>query len=172
MKPKLISVVAVARNGCIGKDNALPWHIPEDLKRFKAITMGKPVVMGRKTYVSILNQLGRPLPGRPHYVLTRSPDWQPEAAHAEQVHRVDSLEEALWQCELQNEPEVMLIGGADVFAQALASTDVIELTEVDADVEGDAFFPDLVEAEWHREDLGAGQTEHGLAYRFVRLSRT
>lgn len=171
MKPQLIAVVAVARNGCIGKDNALPWHIPEDLKRFKAITMDKPVVMGRKTYASILNQLGRPLPGRPHYVLSRSPDWQPDDMHRPQVQRVGSLEEALWQCELRNEPDVMLIGGADLFAQALPAIDIIELTEVDAVVEGDAFFPELSESDWEKEALGDGRTESGMAYRFLRLRR-
>ena len=76
MKTELVLVVAVASNGCIGQNNQLPWHIPEDLKHFKAITMGHPVLMGRKTYQSILDQLGKPLPNRHHYVLTRRADWQ------------------------------------------------------------------------------------------------
>ncbi len=170
MRPRVIAVVAVARNGCIGNDNKLPWHLPEDLRRFKALTLNKCVVMGRKTYDSILSQLGRPLPSRFHLVLTRNTDWAPLAEHAPQVQGVQSFEEALWVGELRGESDLMLIGGADVYAQALAMTDVIELTEVAADVAGDAFFPALNPAEWSTEALGEGAAG-AMRYRFVRLTR-
>jgi dihydrofolate reductase len=171
MKTELVLVVAVASNGCIGQNNQLPWHIPEDLKHFKTITTGHPVLMGRKTYQSILDHLGKPLPNRHHYVLTRQANWQALPDHRDQVEPVSSVEQALWQAEMRNESSLMVVGGADVYAQTLALTDRIELTEVLAEVKGDAFFPEFQESDWQRTVLGEGQTPTGLAYRFCRLTR-
>jgi dihydrofolate reductase len=171
MKTELVVVVAVARNGCIGRNNQLPWHIPEDLKHFKSITSGHPVLMGRKTYQSILDQLGKPLPNRHHYVLTRDASWQAQPEHQSQVEPVDSVEQALWQAELKNEPTLMVVGGADVYAQTLPLADRIEMTEVLADIDGDAFFPVLSLTDWQKTILGEGQTSDGLGYQFCRLTR-
>lgn len=124
-------VAAVARNGVIGRDGGLPWHLPEDLRRFKEMTMGGTLVMGRKTYESI----GRPLPGRTTVVVTRRPDWA-----AEGVLTAGSLEEAL---ALAGEGDVFVVGGAGVFRQALEVADALEITEVDAEPEGDTYFPDI-----------------------------
>jgi dihydrofolate reductase len=171
MKTELVLVVAVASNGCIGQNNQLPWHIPEDLKHFKAITTGHPVLMGRKTYQSILDHLGKPLPNRHHFVLSRQADWRALPEHQSQVEPVSSVEQALWQAEMRNEPALMVVGGADVYAQTLALADRIEMTEVLKAVDGDAFFPSLTDSDWQTTILGEGQTPDGLAYRFCRLTR-
>ncbi|MGA1336027.1 MAG: dihydrofolate reductase, partial [Burkholderiaceae bacterium] len=128
-------------------------------------------LMGRTTYQSILDQLGKPLPNRHHYVLTRQADWQALPEHRGQVDPVTSIEQALWQAEMRNESSLMVVGGADVYAQTLALADRIELTEVLAEVKGDAFFPSLTASDWQRTVLGEGQTPNGLAYRFCRLTR-
>ncbi|HLU31008.1 MAG TPA: dihydrofolate reductase [Acidimicrobiia bacterium] len=128
-----VLVAAVARNGVIGRDGDLPWHIPEDLRRFKEMTMGGTLVMGRKTYESI----GRPLPGRTTVVVTRQPDWS-----APGVEVASSLESAL---EVAGSDDVFVVGGAEIYRQVLERglVDVLELTEIDADHEGDTFFPPL-----------------------------
>ncbi|QRM55909.1 dihydrofolate reductase [Sinorhizobium sp. BG8] len=136
--PKIVLVVAVARNGIIGRDGDLPWRLPSDLKRFKRVTMGKPIVMGRKTFTSI----GRPLPGRPNIVITRDPSF---AADGVSVAR--SLDEALEQAgrsaaELGVD-EICIVGGGEIYRQVFAKADVIHVTEVDAEVEGDTRFPDI-----------------------------
>jgi len=133
----LSCIVAVSENGVIGRDNDLPWHLPADLNRFKSLTMGHPIVMGRKTYDSI----GRPLPGRRSVVLTRSGEYAPEG-----VTVVGSLEEALDACE--GESEVFVIGGASLFSEALPRADRLYLTRVHADVEGDTFFPPVDFDRW------------------------
>lgn len=151
--------LARADNGVIGADGALPWRLPADLKRFKAQTMGKPMVMGRKTFESFPS----PLPGRRHIVLTRDPQWQAEGA--EVVHSVD---EAL---QLAASQHVAVIGGAEIFALMLPNADRIELTEIHMSPEGDAVVPPLG-PEWReiaREDHYA---EGGKpAYSFVTLER-
>ncbi len=140
-------IVAAAANGVIGKDNTLPWHLPEDLRYFKRVTMGKPVVMGRKTYQSI----GKPLPGRPNIVLTRDGEFA-----AEGVHVTRSLEQALdLGRNLAAGGEVMVIGGADLFNAALPFADRLYLTEVHRAYEGDVRFPLPDPAVWRevsRED--------------------
>ncbi|HEX2154338.1 MAG TPA: dihydrofolate reductase [Acidimicrobiia bacterium] len=122
-------VAAVARNGVIGRDGNLPWHLPEDLRRFKEMTMGGVLVMGRKTYESI----GRPLPGRTTVVVTRRPDWS-----ADGVEVAASLEEAL-----DRPGELFVVGGAEIYRQALELADALEITEVDAEPEGDTYFPEI-----------------------------
>lgn len=146
---KLSLIVAMAENGVIGREGALPWHLPADLRRFKTLTMGHPMVMGRKTFESI----GRALPGRRSIVVSRNPEWQ-----AEGVETVTSLEQALTLAAA--EEEVFVIGGAEIFALALPRADRLYLTRVHAEIEGDVFFPKLDKSEWRtvsREDLAADE---------------
>jgi len=151
-------IVARARNGVIGSHGALPWHLPEDLAQFKRTTMGHTVIMGRKTWDSI----GRPLPGRRNIVITRNPRWLAPGAET-----ATSLEQALEKCAAppgEAECDVFIIGGAQLYAQALQQhVDSILLTEIDADFEGDAHFPPLDPARWRERSRqhfapGAGRT--------------
>ncbi len=143
MRPLISLLVAVAGNGVIGRDNGMPWHLPDDLKRFKSLTMGKPMLMGRKTFESI----GKALPGRTSLVLTRSRNWS--AAGAVVVH---SLEEAIERA--GDGPELVVVGGADIYRLALPRARRIYLTRVLASVDGDTVFPSLDQQAWretHRE---------------------
>ncbi|MCV6615564.1 MAG: type 3 dihydrofolate reductase [Cellvibrionaceae bacterium] len=139
---KLCLVVAAAQNNVIGVDNELPWHLPEDLKYFKRITMGKPIVMGRKTFESI----GRPLPGRHNIVITRQHNWQREGVTV--VHDVESAIAAA--AAEPNQAELMVIGGAEIYRQALPLAERIYLTRVACELEGDAFFPELAPQQWRQ----------------------
>ncbi len=145
---KLSMIVAQSENRVIGRNNKLPWNLPEDLRYFKQVTMGKPIIMGRKTYESI----GRPLPGRLNIVITRSRDYARTG-----IEVVHSLDEALAQaasfCEINGQAEALIIGGADLYAQALPLTQRLYLTQVHATVEGDAFFPHLAGNAWR--EVGA-----------------
>jgi dihydrofolate reductase len=137
---KIAQVVAMSRNRVIGRDNALPWHAPEDLKRFKRLTTGRPVIMGRKTFASI----GRPLPKRLNIVVTRDRDFQ-----AEGVVRAFTIEEALRLAEESMlGDEAMVIGGAQIFELVMPMTQTIHLTEIELDVDGDTFFPELDPRAW------------------------
>lgn len=143
-------IVAAADNNVIGKDNKMPWHIPEDFKHFKEITMGKPCIMGRKTYESILDQLGKPLPGRPSFVISRS-DYQHDGCTS-----FTSLNDAIAEATNHHDEEIMVIGGAQIYKQSLDEevVDRVYLTQVHQSPEGDAFFPELG-TEWtekSRED--------------------
>lgn len=163
-----VFVVAVAENGVIGRDNAMPWHLRSDLKRFKRITMNRPVVMGRKTFQS----LPRPLPGRTNIVLTRDAGF-----HAEQALVVTSIERA---CEVATgdalrrfATEIMVIGGSEIYMQLLPHAHRIELTEVHADVAGDATFrPDL--SEWKEVARTFNKAIEGETadFSYVTLRRT
>jgi dihydrofolate reductase len=158
-------VVARARNGVIGLDGKMPWHLSADLKRFKAITVGKPVVMGRKTFESI----GKPLPGRQNIVLTRDPKWC-----AEGVTVVPNLAEAIAAAGLDPRirGHVMIIGGAEIYALALPIATRIELTEIDASPEGDTFLPAFDAARWQeiaRVTHAAESDKPGFA--FITLER-
>ena len=155
-------IAALDRNRLIGAGGALPWRLPEDLRHFKALTWGKPVLMGRKTWDS----LGRPLPGRRNIVITRQPGWQ--AAGAETVH---GLEAALALC--GEAPEVMVIGGAEIYRQALPLARRLYLTEIDAAFTGDAWFPERDGRHW-RETARETRFTAGpppLTYAFVRYDR-
>ena len=132
-------IVAHAENGVIGSKGVMPWHIPEDLKHFKKVTMGHPVIMGRVTHESI----GRPLPGRLNIVISRNPDYA-----AEGCRRAGSLEEAL--CLVEPGQTPFVIGGAQIYAQALDLADVCWITEIHAAFEGDAFFKPLDRTVWSR----------------------
>ena len=162
---KLALIVAAAANGVIGRNNQLPWHLPEDLQYFKARTLGKPIIMGRKTYESI----GRPLPGRPNIVVTRNSQWQ-----APGVHAVGGLKEAL---ELAAtlvagaDAEVMVIGGAELYKLALPMADRIYLTRLGVEVEGDAFFPELSPAQWQLVSDLPGAIGAALPHRFLCYER-
>ena len=153
-------IVAMSRNNIIGKDNALPWHLPADLKYFKAVTMGKPIVMGRKTFDSI----GRPLPGRRNLVLTRNTAWSADGV--EVFPSLDHARDALGGI------DAMIIGGAEIYRQALSHVDRLYVTEVDVTTGGDAVFPDIdptVWAEVSRESHAAGTDTP--AYSFVVYDR-
>ena len=161
-------IVAMAQNRVIGRNNQLPWYLPEDLKYFKRITMGKPVVMGRKTFESI----GKPLPGRTNIIVTRNPDYR-----AEGIRIVNTLNEAKALCEsidvVDGTEETMIIGGAEIFAQAMTQADRLYLTQVHADVEGDAHFPEINEGDWEelgREDFSASDS-NPYDYSFLVLQR-
>jgi dihydrofolate reductase len=160
--PLISIVVAMAENRVIGHENALPWHLPEDLKRFKAHTMGKPIVMGRKTYESI----GRALPGRLNIVMTRNPQWR-----AEGVVTVQSFEQALERA--GDVPEIAVIGGAELFRLALPRAQRIYLTLVHAQVSGDTVFPEIDRKEWIERDreTRAADERHAYAMTFSILER-
>lgn len=159
---KLSIIVAVARNGVIGRGNALPWHLPADLKHFKTVTMGKPVIMGRKTYESI----GRPLPGRRNLVVTRNAGFSAPGCEV-----LSSLDAALAECVTSE--EVFVIGGAQLYADALAKADRLYVTRVVADIEGDTFFPPFDAAQWRIVESVAGAVDekNSLPHRFERLDK-
>lgn len=161
--PRLTLIAAVARNGVIGRDNTLPWRLPEDLRHFKALTMGHPIIMGRKTFES----LGRLLPGRTHIVVTRNADWNAPGCLV-----APSLEAAIARsagCE--GAQEVFIIGGADIYRQAIGIVHALQLTEIHSDVAGDAYFPPLDEACW----VLVGRERHtaaaGFDFEFVTYAR-
>jgi dihydrofolate reductase len=160
-KPPITLIVARARNGVIGRGGKLPWHIPADLKRFKALTMGSVMVMGRKTFDSLPGLL----PGRRHIVVTRDRAWN--APGAEVAH---SIEEAL---QLAGGERISVIGGAELFGQFLPLAGRIELTEVLADIEGDTIMPDpRGSAEWRETSSEDHPAENGRPeFRFVTLER-
>ena len=135
-RSEVFIVAAIADNGVIGANGAIPWHISEDFRRLKALTMGKPLVMGRKTFESLPGLL----PGRRHIVVTRNPDWTAEGAEP-----AVSLAAAL---KLANAPHIAIFGGTALFAEALPLTDRIELTEVHASPAGDARFPTFARGDW------------------------
>lgn len=141
----LCLIAAMAENRVIGRDNQLPWHLPADLRHFKALTLNKPIIMGRKTWDS----LGRPLPGRLNLVVSRQPELQLEGAEV-----FPSLEDAIARAEQwangQGVDELMLIGGAQLYQQGLAVADRLYLTRVMTEVEGDAWFPEFDESQWQR----------------------
>jgi dihydrofolate reductase len=146
-------IVATARNGVIGKNNQLPWHLPQDLKYFREKTTGKPVIMGRKTFESI----GKPLPNRTNIVITRNHDWSREGVMV--VHDLEAAIQVagnLHNTENQSELEVMIIGGAEIYKSALAIADRVYLTYIDKDVDGDAWFPSL-DSGWNLKSSASGE---------------
>jgi dihydrofolate reductase len=157
--PRLELVVAVARNGVIGRDNALPWHLPKDLAFFKRVTLGHPVLMGRRTWQSI----GRPLPGRVNLVLTRDQSFV--APGASVVHTLEQALNAI------PSDRLMVIGGAELFSALMPRADTLYLTEVDADVPGNVFFPDWDRNDWVEEwrESHATDDKHAYPFSFVRF---
>ena len=160
---RLNLIYARAANGVIGKDNTLPWHLPEDLAHFKRHTSGCPVLMGRKTWDSLPPRF-RPLPGRRNLVLTRQTHW-----HADGAERCDSLDDALRRC--ADAPEVWVIGGAQLYAQALPLAQRVVVTEIAQAFDGDAWAP-VLGPEWQEAAREIGKSVNGLGYAFVTLERS
>jgi dihydrofolate reductase len=155
---EIVLVVAIARNGVIGKDGVIPWHISDDMKRFKALTLGHTVVMGRKTWDSLPR---KPLPGRVNVVLTRQKDWRAEGAAV-----AHSLDQAM----VEPSGTVMVIGGAEIYERALPLASRIELTEIHQDMDGDARFV-FDRTGWHETLREEHVTPDGLRYSYVTLTR-
>ena len=151
--PTITLIVAVADSGVIGRDNTLPWHLPEDLKRFKRLTMAKPIVMGRRTFESI----GKPLPGRENIVVTRDTNYRHEGVTV--VHDVDGALRAAG-----NAPEIMVIGGAELFRALLPRAARIHLTRVHGNIEGDVVWPALDERNWRVVEREARSADEKHAY--------
>ncbi|MGM0632012.1 MAG: type 3 dihydrofolate reductase [Pseudomonadota bacterium] len=165
---RLALIWAMSRNRVIGRNNALPWYLPEDLKYFKRVTMGKPIIMGRRTWESI----GRPLPGRTNIIVSRNTGFEAEGAKV-----VHTLDEAITMAEniayINGGEEAVVMGGAEIYRQALPRADRLYLTQVHAEVEGDAFFPEFDIERWHelgREDFPASGP-NPYDYSFVVLER-
>ncbi|SEL73479.1 dihydrofolate reductase [Pseudoxanthomonas sp. GM95] len=162
---RLSLIAALDRNFAIGRDNDLPWRLPDDLKRFKALTLGKPVLMGRKTAQS----LGRALPGRLNLVLTRS-----GVVPFEGMVAVSSLDDARQQAEAQGADELCVIGGGEIYALLLAQADVLHLTHVDIEVaDADAFFPRFNADAWQvaARETHPADAKHAVAFDFVDYAR-
>lgn len=162
---KLSLIAAMDVNRVIGVDNTLPWHLPADLKHFKSVTMGKPILMGRKTYESI----GKPLPGRENIVLSRQSDFLAQGCKV-----VQSLEAALAYADNElHADELMVIGGAQLYEAMLAVADRLYLTEVDTSVKGDAYFPEINRCEWTETDWQehTADEKNAYNYNFLTLER-
>ncbi len=167
---KISHIVAMAENRCIGKDNQMPWHISDDLKRFKALTMNHPVIMGRKTFESILGYLKKPLPGRDSIVISRS-GYENEFGVPVYSGIESAVNHAKGMAEKKTLDEVFIIGGAQIYGQSIDMADRLHLTKVHRSVEGDAFFPEFDMEEWQevsREDC----LSHDPPYSFITLQRS
>ncbi len=149
-------IVAVARNNVIGVNNALPWHLPEDLKRFRALTTGHHIIMGRKTYESI----NRLLPGRTTVIVTRDVNYKVPGALI-----ANSLQQAIELCGMDD--EVFLIGGAELYRDGLQLADKLYVTEIDAEFAGDAFFPEIDQSRWQETSREQGVSEKGLKFSYI-----
>ncbi|PWJ54289.1 dihydrofolate reductase [Dyadobacter jejuensis] len=162
---KLSIIVAVSENGVIGRENALIWRLPADLKRFKALTMGHPIIMGRKTFESI----GRPLPGRSSIVISTQVDYRPEG-----VFMVKSIEEAIAKARSLETDESFIIGGGEIYRQTMPMADKLYLTKVKTTVEGDTFFEIPTNASWEEvfSEKHVADSTHEYSYEFVDLEKT
>ena len=158
-----VSIIAIlSANDVIGRDNRLPWHMPADLKRFKALTMGHHLIMGRKTYQS----MGKPLPGRINVVVTRNVDFNPEG-----VAVARSVEEAISKAEAAGETEAFIAGGAEIYGQTLHRADRMYLTRIHAEFEGDTFFPEFDDvAEWKLVDAEHFESDEKNAWPYTFLT--
>lgn len=168
MTARIGLVWAEAKGGVIGAGGGMPWHVPEDLAHFKAVTSGSPVVMGRKTWESLPERF-RPLPGRRNIVVTRNEDWSADGAE-----RAASLDAALAAATDAEAPEwVWIIGGGELFREAIGSADRLEVTELDVEVDGDTFAPDR--SGWRPAGVepaeGWRTSSSGIRYRFLTLAR-
>jgi dihydrofolate reductase len=159
-------IVAVAANGVIGRAGGLPWHLPDDLKRFKQITMGHTIIMGRRTWESI----DRKLPGRRMIVVSRRPDY---STGVEGVEVANSLDNSLEMAQRAGETEAFVIGGAELFRESLPKADTIYLTEVLGEISGDTFFPDWSKDDWSstQQETHAADPHHEYSYSFSVLQR-
>jgi dihydrofolate reductase len=167
-KPRIVAIVAVAKNGVIGAKGGLPWRISGDLKRFKALTMGKPLILGRRTFEA----LPRPLPGRELVIVTRDPGFSAPGAHVAQSPEA-ALTLAQGVARVSGVGEVCIGGGAEIYGALLAATDRIELTEIDLAPDGDAFLPPFDPSDWRetaRQPQARGERDEA-DYAFVTLER-
>jgi dihydrofolate reductase len=160
---KVVLVAAVARGGVIGRDGTIPWRLPEDMAHFRAVTMGDPVVMGRRTWDSLPGRF-RPLPGRRNVVVTRNPAWQADGAE-----RAASLDDALRL--LEDAPRVAVIGGAQIYAAALPLADELLLTEIDVDVDGDTVFPAFDASLFEEVSREPHTSADGIAFAYATYER-
>lgn len=166
---ELCIVVAVTENGVIGKDNGLPWHLPADLKHFKTITMGHPMIMGRRTFDSI----GKALPGRKTIVITSQAEWSHD-----DVLVAHDLDEAIGlaeqACSVLNVERIMIVGGAQLYKQVLPRCERLFLTKIELTIEGDAFFPELDLSQWEEEACERFEADgnNSCAYSFLQLKRS
>jgi dihydrofolate reductase len=164
MTPRIALVVAMAENRVIGKGGALPWRIPEDMKWFREITMGKPCIMGRKTWESLPK---RPLPGRSNIVVTRARAYRADGATV-----VNSFDDAVSAAMRETPEEIAVLGGAQIYVEALARADRIYLTRVHAAFAGDVFFPALDPGQWRESQRAGLQTStSGLQFEVIELNR-
>ena len=162
-KPLLSLIVAMASNHVIGVENDLPWHIPADLQHFKSLTTGKPVIMGRKTFQSIVDRIGKPLPGRPNFVISSSFSYPG-------VDVFPDLETAITEAGLEHPTsELMIIGGASIYEQAINLVDRMYLTIIHRDYKGDAKFPEYNKSAWN--EIERDTREGDPAYSFITLDR-
>lgn len=164
-KPAICIVVAIGKDRALGKGGKLLWHIPDDLRRFKALTKGHPVVMGRKTFESIVSYLGKPLPERENIVVTRDPNWRYPG-----VHVARSIEEGIEIAKRYENEEIHIGGGAEIYAQALPLVDKLYLTLIDDAKEADTFFP-AYEDQFTNKTFEEAHEWNGIPYRFVNLER-
>ena len=173
IEPVIALIGAVARNGVIGRDGAMPWHLSTDLKRFKALTLGHPVIMGRKTFDSV----GKPLPGRLNIVVTRDRDWRADGALAVgslgaaldlATAHLESFEPPPDDPDAEPPNMIFVAGGGEIYAQALGLADMLHVTHVEAEIEGDTVFPEIDGAVWtvmHEEAVPAGEKDsHATRY--------
>jgi dihydrofolate reductase len=160
---RIALVLAMADNGTIGARGAIPWRIADDMRRFKAITMGKPVLMGRKTWDSLPK---KPLPGRTNIVITRDRVFRVEGAAV-----AHSLDEAIARAQSENPDEIMIVGGTEIYLAALPRADVVHLTQVHGDFAGDAFMPPFDPKLWRETTREDRVTPEGLRYSYVTLEK-
>lgn len=162
MKPIISLIVAVSENNVIGKNNQLLWHLPADLKYFKEKTSGKPVIMGRKTFESIIQAIGHPLPNRQNIVITRNKDFL-----FENIYSANNIAEAI---QFAGEvPEIMIIGGESIFNQSLSCADKIYLTRIHHSFDGDVFFPELEDSIWQKTNEEKHQADEKNPYSYTFL---
>lgn len=164
-KPIVAAVVAIGKNRELGLGNKLLWHIPEDLQRFKRLTLGHPLIMGRKTFESIVGYVGHPLPGRTNIIVTRDANWKYDG-----VTVVGSIEEGIEKAKELDAGEIHIGGGAEIYRQALPYINKLYLTIIDAEAEADAFFPPY-ETEFTKKVFEEEHESNGLKYRFVDFER-
>ena len=163
--PRISMIAAIGKNRELGRENKLLWHIPDDLERFKQLTAGHPVIMGRKTFESILGYLGKPLPGRKNIVVSRNPTWEHEGAVT-----ATSLGEAIEQAAETGTNEAFIIGGAQIYEAALPHANKLYLTVIDDEKDADSFFPQY-ENEFTKRVFEEERQWNGLKYTWVDLER-
>jgi len=152
--PTLTAIAALSRNRVIGAGNRIPWHIPDDFKHFKRTTMGHPIIMGRKTFESLG---GKPLPGRPHIIISRTPHSGPDS-EMETITFVPTLDDAINLAGAMDGDEIFICGGAQIYALAMPRIDRMILTLIDRDYDGDTYFPAFDPSQWHTTDLAHADT--------------